>query len=85
MRNSTNHFICIKCNRITYRAGLTHGVNGKKYILILFYLKAAKKRSDMTYLNWKERKTDSAAKPSKANDLKIFLINFFSFYFLALM
>ena len=35
----------------------------------------------MTYLNWKERKTDSAAKPSKANDLKIFLINFFKILF----
>ena len=35
----------------------------------------------MTYLNWKEWKTDSAAKPSKANDLKIFLINFFKILF----
>ena len=43
----------------------------KKYLLILIYLKARKKRSNVTYLNWKEMKTDSAAKPSKANDLKI--------------
>ena len=44
----------------------------KKYILILTYLKATKKRTDVTYLNWKDRKTDSVAKPSKANDIKKF-------------
>ena len=49
----------------------------KKYLLIIIYLKATKKRSDVTYLNWKERKTDSAAKPSKADDLKFFLLTFF--------
>ena len=57
----------------------------KRYILILTYLKATKKRSDVTYLNWKVRKTYSAENPSKANDLKIFLINLFKFYFLALV
>ena len=57
----------------------------KKYLLILIYLKATKKRIDVTYLNWKERKTDSAAKPSTANDLKIVLTIFLKFYSLALM
>ena len=33
----------------------------------------------MTYLNWKGKKTDSAAKPSKTNGLKFFL---FIFYFI---
>ena len=64
-----------------YRTGLTHGVNGKKYFLILIYLKATKKRSDGTYLNWKERKTDSAPRPSKANDRTIFLLIFFKILF----
>ena len=35
----------------------------------------------MTYLNWKERKTDLVARPSKANDLNFFLLIFFKTLF----
>ena len=51
----------------------------KNYLLVLIYLKATKKRNDATYLNWKEKRTDSAAKPCKTNGRKIFLNHFFNF------
>ena len=75
---------CLKLRRVAYscyRAGLTHGVNGKKVHFNFNLVKShnLKKRSDVTraYLNWKERKTDSAGTTSKANDLKIFLFIIF--------
>ena len=62
-----------------YRAGSHIKLTEKNYLLVLICLKATKKGNDVTYLNWKEKRTDSAAKPSKTNGRKIFLINVFYF------
>ena len=48
------------------------------------FLISHKKCSEVTYLNCKEKKTDSVAKPSKTNGGNFFLIHSV-FYFLALV
>ena len=43
------------------------------------FLRSHKKRSDVTYLTCKEKKTDPAAKPSKNNGRNFFSYSFFYF------